>query len=372
MAPPSLIPRSRGPHRGRPDPGPGIRRGAVLPAAIVVALLALAACSGDPAPVPTRPGTPAATITATAPGPTSTRTTTPATRPPTRPATRPASTPLRGGPVLAAKVDNTGASRPRVGIGSADVVYVEPVEAGLTRLLAIWSSAMPPQVGPVRSGRETDVQLLANYGRVAFAFSGASAGTLATLARGAQVDLSNDASRVGFSRAPGRRAPYDVIGDTRALLARAGGSATPGDPGFRYGPKPAGGGPGADVRTAWAASRIELRYDAATRRYLVVTDGRPDVDADGSPHAAASVVVQHVATTLSPNTDVNGVHSPLATVVGIGAVDVLRDGRVWHGTWSRASPRSPTSLVSGRTALTLRPGPVWVLLVPAGQAVAVA
>ncbi len=326
-------------------------------------MLALAACSGggQEGPQPT-----------TAPGPSSSRTGTTPSRP-APPASPSASTLTRmgGGPVLAAKIDNTSASRPRLGVGRADVVYVEPVEAGLTRLLVLWSSSMPAQVGPVRSGRETDVDLLANYGRVAFAFSGASAGTLATLATGKQVNLSNDASGVGFFRSGNRRAPYNVIGDTRALLARAGGSVRPVDPGFRYGAAPAGGTRGVVARTAWAASRIELSYSPSTHRYLVTTDGRADIDADGSQHAAATVVVQHVSTTLSANTDVNGVHSPLATVVGRGAVDVLRDGRVWHGTWSRPSPAAPTSFVSGSATLTMATGPVWVLLVPVGQAVAI-
>ena len=333
-----------------------------------ITALALAACSGggQQGPHPTSTSAPASS---------SARGTTTPSRPapaaPAAPTAQTAQTRLGGGPVLAAKIDNTSASRPRLGVGRADVVYVEPVEAGLTRLLVLWSSSMPPQVGPVRSGRETDVDLLANYGPVAFAFSGASAGTLATLATGKQVNLSNDASGVGFFRSGNRRAPYNVIGDTRALLARAGGSVRPVDPGFRYGAAPAGGTRGTTVSTAWAASRIELSYDTGTHRYLVTTDGRADIDADGSQHAAATVVVQHVSTTLSANTDVNGVHSPLATVVGRGAVDVLRDGRVWHGTWSRSSAAAPTRFVSGGTTLTMSTGPVWMLLVPVGQAVAI-
>ena len=115
-------------------------------------------------------------------------------------------------------MDNTGSSRPRVGLNQADVVYVEPVEGGLTRLLAIFSTAQATQVGPVRSARGSDVALLANYGAVAFAFSGASAGTLAVVGAGAQKNLVFDASRQGFRRDGGRPAPYDVIGSPSAQL----------------------------------------------------------------------------------------------------------------------------------------------------------
>lgn len=345
--------RRRTPRSRRPGVGTWV-------AAATLAVAALAACSEPTAsPQPTAT-TSRATTTTASPRPT----------PKPTPA-KPALGRLTGGPVFAAKIDNTSASRPRQGVSSADVVYVEPVEAGLTRVLAVWSSKVPAEVGPIRSGRESDVDILANYGKVAFAFSGASAGTLATLGRGGQVDLSNDASGVGFRRASDRRAPYNVMGNTSVLLQRAGGSVKPGDPGFRFGPQLTGGRSGSVVRTAWPASRIELRWDAGAHRYLVTTDGQPDVDADGSRHAAATVVVQHVPTTLSANRDVNGVQSPLAQVVGTGRVDVLRDGKVWSGRWVRTSPSAPTSFLIGSTVITMASGPVWVLLVPNGQAVTI-
>lgn len=332
------------------------------PAVVALAVAAVAACSSAPATTHATATAPASTSTST----TSTPTPTPTTPPP--PAALPG---LTGGPVLAAKIDNTNASRPRVGVSKADVVYVEPVEAGLTRLLAIWSSTMPTEIGPVRSGRESDNNILADYGRVAFAFSGASAGTLATLSHGVQVNLSFDASQVGFRRAGNRPAPYNVIGDPTALLARAGGSVAPGDTGLHFGPALPGGAPGTSVATAWAASRISLSWDAARKRYLVTTDGRADIDADGTQHAAATVIVQQVHTYLSANRDVNGVQSPIAEVVGSGAVTVLRDGRSWVGTWSRPTSGAPTAYTSGGAMIPLASGQVWILLVPQGQPVQV-
>lgn len=113
---------------------------------------------------------------------------------------------LGSAPVLAVKIDNTSSARPRVGLDSADIVYVEPVEAGLTRLMAIYASAKPAEVGPIRSARESDVAVLANYGRVAFAYSGASTITAATLAGGRQVNVSMD-SGGGASGATVRAGP---------------------------------------------------------------------------------------------------------------------------------------------------------------------
>ena len=80
--------------------------------------------------------------------------------------------PGNNGPLLAVKIDDTKEAHPQIGITDADVVYVEQVESGLTRLLALYSSNYPDEIGPVRSARISDIDLLAQYGRVAFAYSG--------------------------------------------------------------------------------------------------------------------------------------------------------------------------------------------------------
>ena len=77
------------------------------------------------------------------------------------------------GPVLMVKIDNIGPARPATGLGSADVIYVEPMEGGLTRIAAVFSEHIPSVVGPVRSARQTDYDLLAQYGKPTFAYSGA-------------------------------------------------------------------------------------------------------------------------------------------------------------------------------------------------------
>ena len=68
------------------------------------------------------------------------------------------------GPVLAVKIDNIVNARPQTGLGRADIVYVLPVEGGLSRFCAVFSSHFPPVVGPVRSARDDDLQLLRQFG----------------------------------------------------------------------------------------------------------------------------------------------------------------------------------------------------------------
>jgi hypothetical protein len=82
-------------------------------------------------------------------------------------------------PVLAVKIDNIAQARPPTGLAGADIVYILPVEGGLSRILAVFSSGFPAVIGPVRSAREDDLELLAQFGRPAFAYSGATPHLLA-------------------------------------------------------------------------------------------------------------------------------------------------------------------------------------------------
>ena len=52
--------------------------------------------------------------------------------------------------VLAVKIDNIVNARPQTGLTHADIVYVLPVEGGLSRFLAVFSSHYPRVIGPVR------------------------------------------------------------------------------------------------------------------------------------------------------------------------------------------------------------------------------
>ncbi len=341
-----------------PTPGTAEATASAQPAATATTppVAAVSPAPSTPAPAPTAPTAPAAPTAP--PGPAA-----------------PVLAPLAEGTMLAVKIDNTAGSRPRLGVDRAAAVYVEPVEGGLTRVLAVFSSSapggLPAEVGPIRSARESDVTLLAGWGRLALAYSGGSAFTRSVVDAADLVSIPSDASTQGYRRAGDRKAPYNVIGNTAVLLARAATGPTTGDPGFRFGPPSAGGTPATSVSTSWAASTIGLDWDAGSHTYLVTTDGRPDVDADGARHAAATVVVQQVPTHLSDNRDVNGVQTPVMDLVGQGPAMVFRDGQQWSGQWSRPQPGSPTAYLANSQPVAMAPGSVWVLLVPDGQAVTV-
>src|SRR5690606_17075522 len=87
---------------------------------------------------------------------TATTSTTTTTEPPTWPLTG-AGVPEQ--PALVVKVDNVDAE-PQAGLNQADIVFEEIVEGRATRFAAVFNSQEANPVGPIRSGRTQDVDLL--------------------------------------------------------------------------------------------------------------------------------------------------------------------------------------------------------------------
>ncbi len=267
-----------------------------------------------------------------------------------------------GVPVLAVKIDNAARARPQTGLSLADLVYIEPVEGGISRLLAVYQSQFPPLVGPVRSARLTDLQLLANFGRPALAFSGAAAEVSALVGRAPVLDVSAEEQPGSYRRERGRRMPHNLYGDT--TLLRQGG-APPRDIGFRFGPTPPGGRPLPETNVRYRATDIGVQWLPAEARWVISMDGGPLTSASGPRPGAATVVLQRVPVRDTPIRDTSGSPSPFAATVGAGSVVVLRDGLAFDGNWTRPAPDAITSFtLPDGSPLTFAPGPVWVVLVP--------
>jgi Protein of unknown function (DUF3048) N-terminal domain/Protein of unknown function (DUF3048) C-terminal domain len=264
--------------------------------------------------------------------------------------------------VLAVKIDNIVYARPQTGLTHADIVYVLPVEGGLSRLLAIFSSHYPPVVGPVRSAREDDLPLLRQFGRPAFAYSGATAALLPYIQRTARiVDLYVGTTR-GYYRDNSRVAPYNLYAHTRVLLAQARGASRAHGIGFRFGPAPPGGKVTRSASVAYPAASFRFTWSAAKGGWLVSMDGARAVTTDGGRLAPATVVIQHTTVRTSRFLEY-GKPPPFAESVGSGTALVLRNGEEWPAHWSRPAAGGGTTFTAaaGRP-MTFAPGQVWVVL----------
>ena len=129
------------------------------------------------------------------------------------------------GRVLAVKIDDTKQARPQIGLTDADVVYIEQVEGGLTRLAAIFTdpTRLPPLIGPVRSARISDIDIAAGFGRIAFAYSGVQTKMRPVIAGANVVNLSAEREPASiYSRDLTRVEPTNLILHAPELLAKAG------------------------------------------------------------------------------------------------------------------------------------------------------
>jgi hypothetical protein len=268
------------------------------------------------------------------------------------------------GPVLAVKIDNVKQARPSTGLRSADIVYVLPVEGGLSRLMAVFSSRFPPVIGPVRSAREDDLELLRQFGRPAFAYSGATPHLLPFIHRARIVDLYAGTAS-GYFRDPRRVAPHNLYARSATLLAQARGASKATGIGFRFGPLPAGGRAASSFSVSYPAASFTFRWSAPAGRWLVWMDGAPALATEGGQLGGATVIIQYTVITTSRFLEY-GSRPPYAVSVGSGSAVVLRNGQAFDVRWSRPSADGGTTytLPSGQP-MTFAPGQVWVIIAAA-------
>ncbi|MFE5633274.1 DUF3048 domain-containing protein [Streptomyces sp. NPDC056543] len=273
--------------------------------------------------------------------------------------------PARPAPVLAVKIDNVPPARPHTGLGAADLVYVEQVEGGQTRLLAVYSTDLPERIGPVRSARESDIELLAQFGRPALAYSGSQTALKPLLKAAPLYPLPPEDAPGAYVRDRGRAAPHNLYVLPGRALAAAPDAQDAKDIGFRFGPAPSGGEPVNERTVRFPASRYTFTWNATEKNWRVAMDGRPARTTDEGQVTASTVVVQYVTIRSSRFHDVLGSVSPYTETVGSGRALVLRDGRAHDARWNRPAAGDGTAFTTPDGApLNFAPGRTWVVLAP--------
>lgn len=274
-----------------------------------------------------------------------------------------------GLPVLAVKIDNTRAAQPHAGLSAADLVYVEEVEWGLTRLIAVFSTEIPDVIGPVRSARVSDIDILAPFGAVPFVYSGAQSKLLPSLAAADFIDASANANYRGWFNDAARSAPTDHMIRTDEILAVYDSGAPAPDIGLTFSIEPpAGGEPVSEITAQWPSSSVGFRWDPETGDYVVVIDGADSRASEGGVQRAATVVIQSVVQSDSGYGDKFGGVTPFVETVGTGEALVLRDGRMWKTTWERPSLGEGTRFVlPDGSPMPFAIGQEWIVLLDADR-----
>ncbi|WP_396643386.1 DUF3048 domain-containing protein [Microbacterium sp.] len=329
---------------------------------VLVSALMLGACAAEPAQAGPPPATPSTTASIE-PSPTPTPEAPPMAVQPLRGTQVPAETIT--GPALAAKIDNHVAARPQVGLDRTDIVFEELVEGGLTRYVALWFSDVPAEIGPVRSIRPMDPDIVSPFGGL-IAYSGGQQRFVDMMLNAPVHNAIHGGADDRFMyRTPSKAAPHNVLVKAQELRAAYADVPPPAQQ-FAYSQRPQTASAAA---YGSAANGFDLffsakegrswRWDAGSGRYLRSQNGAPDLDSGGGQLAATNVVA------LSVSIDWAYGDIPKTVMVGSGPAWVATGGKVIQVTWTKASADAPIQLTNQYgTPVYLAPGNTWVELVP--------
>ncbi len=266
-------------------------------------------------------------------------------------------------PALSVKIENTPDALPQWGVDQADVVYEEIVNGGITRLLGVFNSEVPQKIGPVRSVRPTDTQIVWPIGGI-FAYSGGAAYAVQSISSAPVKLIDESGAGTAMYRDPTRLAPHNLYGVGAGLFAFQG-TPTPPHPLFTY--RKGGISLPSSVVQRFTVPfpsiyPVTWTWDSATGSWDRTLFGSPDVTGTSVRESPKNVIVMWV-------NYVNGIGtmSSYADLQGSGPAAVFSDGREVHGVWSRASKADPIQYrTSSGTTIALTPGQTWVELLNAG------
>ncbi|MCP3991021.1 MAG: DUF4214 domain-containing protein [Actinomycetia bacterium] len=274
--------------------------------------------------------------------------------------------PLR--PALAVKIDNVDAARPPTNLERADLVYEEMVEGQLTRLVAVFHSKIPDVVGPVRSVRTTDIDLLDQFNTPLLAASGANSGVLAAVAAADLVNVNALVAGGAYFRDNRRSAPHNMYTRPVQLYAAGDGQGGGKPPQiFQYrtpGTGPTGGVASSGVSINFGSANIDFTWSEQERGWRRSQNGSAHVTASGKQLAPANVVVLEVPYGVS-HIDAN---SPEALTVGSGTAHIFTGGQRITATWSRSQSSDVIKIKDGNSnEIPLTRGQTFIELAPPGS-----
>jgi hypothetical protein len=275
-------------------------------------------------------------------------------------------------PALAIKVENAPEARPQTGLNRADVVFEEPVEGGYTRFIAIYQCAEAPRVGPVRSGRTTDPDVLVQFGKPILGYAGGKEVVRKGIDKAGIIDVNYIDAAQAYTRDDSRAAPHNLYTTTKALWKTAASTEGAPAPVFAY-----------DEDISNKAKRVgtaHLPFSSVSDVYWTWSKKQgvwlrshgtvPHETTDGGQVSATNVVIMHVKVRPGRLLDAAGNPSPVVTLTGKGKAFVLRDGKMISGTWERSKLSDVTTFVGkDGSQITLAPGRTWVELLPTDVAI---
>jgi hypothetical protein len=266
---------------------------------------------------------------------------------------------------LVVKISNDKGARPQAGLNDPDIIF-EAWGAGPTRFATVWHSRDADFVGPIRSCREQDVNLVGSFNGAVFACSGGNPGNLALL-RDSDMLLITEGKGPGWELNPNRKRPHKTHANTAFLRSNAGPERTGPAQQFKYrgvGEPAVAGEPMNGFDLQIQTNFVQWRWDAAFGTYLRWQATEPHLLMDGNLVTTDNVVVAWLDYYPS-HTDGR---SPDGQTTGTDPLMVFTGGRMITGTWTRADRLNPFTLTDDAGApILLTPGRTFFELANSGK-----
>ncbi len=277
---------------------------------------------------------------------------------------------------VAVAIDDHGSARPQAGLAEADLVYEMLIEGGVTRFAAVFHQSDLDWVGPVHSGRVTNVGAL-RWLDGAFQMSGAQA-WVRDVYRAEGLRALSDTGASTF-REQSRRAPHNLYTSTLLIRDQADSLGWPdGNPGnvFDFGVPTGSDTPATEVRFDWSDQPDVIwrwngeayeRYNAETPHTSVTEETKAE---SGEIVTTPMIVVIKGSVRLDQSPAGEGTPLPTTETIGEGDALVFANGTVVEGVWQRDDYAEKFVLMTtDGTPIVLRPSKMWIVIFPDNRAV---
>jgi hypothetical protein len=271
-----------------------------------------------------------------------------------------------GKPVVMVKYGNSRPDRPHYNLNQADLIYVEEVEWGLTRIAAMFNTKFPSVVGPTRSARISDLELLEQFTNPGLAYSGANDVLLKAIRKSQSISLSPSDRSSFYYRNLSKSAPHNQLLRLAAMMQKETKVAAIKDVGLTFNATPATGGTKTTYfQAAWSSARVSGSWTG--KSWTISFDGSIHRDAvNKSFLTPKTIVLQYVERKETKYGDKFGGKTPLLKTVGSGRAIILRNGQSFDGTWSRPTKEAGTIFSVANSQFAFDVGQVLVVLVDGG------
>jgi hypothetical protein len=271
-----------------------------------------------------------------------------------------------GKPVVMVKYGNSRPDRPHYNLNQADLIYVEEVEWGLTRIAAMFNTKFPSVVGPTRSARISDLELLEQFTNPGLAYSGANDVLLKAIRKSQSISLSPSDRSSFYYRNLSKAAPHNQLLRLSSMMAKETKVGAIKDVGLTFNAAPATGGTKTTYfQAAWSSARVSGSWTG--KSWTISFDGSIHRDAvNKSFLTPKTIVLQYVERKETKYGDKFGGKTPLLKTVGSWRAIILRNGQSFDGTWSRPTSEAGTIFSVANSQFAFDVGQVMIVLVDGG------